>query len=201
MKIYSIYDKEFAEYGKVINGDFADLVNILKDKPCPEDRTMYVPHDVDFENTASWKNLNEAYYGGLSVQVGYCNGHNKKLNCLEYHKDSEFNLSNDEFILMLGRRQEIVDGKFDTSKVKVFKVPANVMVEVFATTLHYAPCGVDGKGFRVLVVLPKGTNTAPLTSPLEPSLWMVNKWLLAHKDTKEAAKGAYVGLVGENLSL
>lgn len=200
MKIYSVLDKEFAEYGKIIKGDFADLVEILKDKPCPEN-TMYVPHDADFEKTASWKNLNEVYYGGLPVQVGYCNGHNNKLNCLEYHRDSEFNLSNDEFILLVARRGEIVDGKLDTSKVVAFKAPANTMVEVFATTLHYAPCGVDGKGFRVLVVLPRGTNVAPLTSPLEPSLWMTNKWLLAHPDTNEAKKGAYVGLVGENLSI
>jgi hypothetical protein len=26
-----------------------------------------------------------------------------------------------------------------------------------------------------------------------------NKWLLAHADSNEAANGAYVGLVGENL--
>ena len=29
---------------------------------------------------------------------------------------------------------------------------------MYSTTLHYAPCGIDGKGFQVAVVLPKGTN-------------------------------------------
>ena len=28
----------------------------------------------------------------------------------------------------------------------------------------------------------------------------VNKWLMAHKDTQEAENGAYVGLVGKNIS-
>ena len=32
-------------------------------------------------------------------------------------------------------------------------------------------------------------------------LWARNKWLLAHKDTSEAAAGAYVGLVGENTDI
>ena len=33
-------------------------------------------------------------------------------------------------------------------------------IECYATALHYAPCQTDMKeGFRVAVVLPKGTNT------------------------------------------
>ena len=28
-------------------------------------------------------------YGGMPIQIGWCNGHNTKLNCLEYHRDSE----------------------------------------------------------------------------------------------------------------
>ena len=51
--------------------------------------------------------------------------------------------------------------KLDTAKVKAFRVPAGALVEVYSTTLHYAPCHTDARtGFRVLVALPKGTNTA-----------------------------------------
>lgn len=64
-------------------------------------------------------------------------------------------------MLLLARQEEIAGGKLDTAKVKAFRVPAGTLVEVYATTLHYAPCHVDAaKGFRVLVALPKGTNTA-----------------------------------------
>ncbi len=56
-------------------------------------------------------------------------------------------------------------------------------MEVYATTLHYAPCHVDAaKGFRVLVALPKGTNTAKPAIKNDggddPQLWACNKWLL-----------------------
>ena len=78
-------------------------------------------------------------YGGMPVQFGWCNGHNTKLNCLEYHRDSEFNLGTEDFILLLAREDDIEGGKLDTGKVKAFRVPAGVLVEVYATTLHYGP--------------------------------------------------------------
>ena len=90
--------------------------------------------------------------------------------------------------------------------MRSFRVPAGKLVEVYATTLHYAPCHVDAdKGFRVLVALPKDTNTekpdiTPLTAE-DKYLWARNKWLLAHPDSAEAAAGAVAALVGENIDL
>ena len=72
---------------------------------------------------------------------------------------------------------------------------------MYANTLHYCPCGVDGKEFRMLVVLPKGTNVGEYKSELEPALRNANKWLFAHEDTNEARSGAYVGLIGEKIVL
>ena len=69
----------------------------------------------------------------MPVQFGWCNGHNTKLNCLEYHRDSEFNLGTEDFVLLLAREDDIVGGKLDTAKVKAFRVPAGVLVEVYAT--------------------------------------------------------------------
>ena len=85
-------------------------------------------------------------------------------------------------------------------------MPAGVPVEVYATSLHYAPCHVDaGAGFRTAVVLPKGTNTAkPDFAPAcEEDKWMTarNKWLLAHPDAPEARSGAHIGLKGVNISV
>lgn len=200
MKIYSVYDPEFRAYGRVIEDDFSDILKVLATKPCP-DGVIYVPSDADLEACPSYQAFIKDYYGNMPVQLGYCNGHNNALNCLEYHADSEVNLANEEFILLLGLRGEIIDGKFDTKNVKAFKVPAKVAVEVFATALHYAPCGVDGNGFRVLVALPRGTNTNSERSKREPMLWATNKWLLAHPESNEAKDGAYIGLVGENIKL
>lgn len=140
------------------------------------------------------------------MQLGMCWGRNTKLNCLEYHRDSEFNVGTDDFILLMTKQEEIVDGVLDTARVKAFRVPAGVLVEVYATTLHYAPCHTDpSKGFRVAVALPRGTNTEKPESAGNCGdsklLWARNKWLLAHPDSSEAGQGAVVGLNGENIDI
>ena len=148
----------------------------------------------------------EHCFGGMPTQLGWCNGHNTLLNCLEYHRDSEFNLGTEDFILLLARQDEIVDGVLDTGKVKAFRCPRGVLIEVYATALHYAPCHADAaKGFRVLVALPENTNTdftmAEKTMGDDKLLWARNKWLLAHPESGEAAQGAHVGLRGENIDI
>lgn len=200
MKIYSIYDNEFNGYGMVLSEDFSELLSILKDKDCPQN-VLYVPSDKDLENCKEARILRDKYFGGLPVQIGYCNGHNQLLNCLEYHKSSEINITDSDMILLLGRLQDVDGGKYDTSKVKAFFVPAGKGVELYSTSMHYAPCGVNGSGFRVAVVLPKGTNYAKPTGIDDPVLWGSNKWLIAHNDAPEAKQGAYTGLTGENIKV
>lgn len=208
MKIYSIYDPEFKAYGQVVSGldeAAAEIVEALKTTPLP-DAVGYVPEEECLQELPAATEVSEHLYGGMPVQMGWCNGHNTKLNCLEYHRDSEFNLGVYDFILLVAKQDEIEDGVLDTSKVKAFRAPAGVIVECFATTLHYAPCHTDAaNGFKVLIALPKGTNTdKPMITPKtteDKLLWARNKWLLAHKDTSEAADGAYIGLVGENIDI
>ncbi len=207
MKIYSVFDPEFKPYGQVISGyDTACLLSAMNTIPMPASGTAYQPSIPALEATGTYGQLQNNAFGGMPVQLGMCWGYNTKLNCLEYHRDSEVNLGTEDFILLLARRDEIVDGLLDTAKVKAFRVPAGVLVEVYATTLHYAPCHVDAqKGFRVLVVLPKGTNTErPDVSNITPEdalLWARNKWLLAHAESSEAKDGAYTGLTGENIDI
>ena len=95
------------------------------------------------------------------------------------------------------------DGVLDTDKVVAYKCPAGVLVEVYATTLHYAPCSAKkGQGFKVVIVLPKGTNLAKpeidVKNAEDEILWAANKWLLAHADSSEAAQGAKVLIKGTN---
>ena len=207
MKIYSVYEKEFAPYGRVAAGlDTAALLAALQKTPQPETGVEYVPQDESLQSLPFAQQAQDHLYGGMLVQLGWCNGHNTKLNCLEYHRDSEFNLGTEEFILLLARQEEIENGLLNTAKVKAFRVPAGVLVEVYATTLHYAPCHTDpAKGFRVLVALSAGTNTEkPAVPPVTEEdrlLWAKNKWLLAHPASDEAAAGAYIGLAGENIDI
>ncbi len=207
MKIYSVLDKEFAPYGKVLEG--YDTKNLLKaldaDTPLPEG-VAYVPSVACLECTDIFGFLQNNAYGGMPIQLGYCNGHNTKLNCLEYHRDSELNIGLYDFILLVAKEDDIIDGKLETSKVMAFKASAGQVVEVYATTLHYAPCSAaKGAGFKVVIALPKGTNyNVPSITPVnEEDKWLraANKWLLAHKDASEASDGAYVGLAGDNIDI
>ena len=207
MKIYSVYDKEFKPYGKVLDGyDTSELIDAMNKIELPESGTAYEPSIGSLEECSIINELRDRAYGGMPVELGMCWGRNTKLNCLEYHRDSEVNIGAGDFVLLLALMSDIEDGKLDTGKVKAFRAPAGTVVEVYETALHYAPCHVDAEeGFRVAVVLPYGTNTAaPLitaSNEEDKMLWARNKWLLAHPDSSEAAAGAYIGLTGENIDI
>ena len=208
MKIYSVYDPEFKEYGQVVTGyELSDLVHTLEAETPLPGGTEYVAEVPVLQQLPITAQISARLYGAMPVQMGYCNGHNTRLNCLEYHRDSEINMGATDFILLLGLRSQIEeDGCFDTANTKAFLAPAGVLVEVYATSLHYAPCNAaSGKGFQVLIVLPKGTNTEkPDFVPAnheDTLLTARNKWLLAHPDSDEAQGGAVIGLKGENIDI
>lgn len=207
MKIYSVTDKEFAPYGKVLDGiDTTCLLKALEETtPLPEG-VEYVMSEASLESTCTFGLLQNNCYGGMSIQLGWCNGHNTKLNCLEYHRDSELNIGLYDFILLVARADDIIDGKLDTSRVMAFRAAAGQVVEVYETTLHYAPCSAKKSvGFKVVIALPKGTNGAvPNITPKndeDKRLRACNKWLLAHKESSEASDNAYIGLTGENIDI
>ena len=204
MKIQKVTDPAYRKDGQVLEGyDFTGLIKEMKHTPVPED-VIYVPSVEELEALDIMKDLQNKGYGGLPVQIGYCNGHNKKLNAVEYHRNSEINVAVTDLVLLIGHQQDIEpDHTYDTSKIEAFLVPAGTGIEVYATTLHYAPCHVNEGGFQCVVVLPKGTNT-DLTFQTEKMgedslMTAKNKWLIAHEDAKIA--GAFNGLKGENITI
>ena len=206
MKILSVNSPEFQAYGRVVdNVDFTQLLEELKKTPVTEG-VVYEPSVQALEETDTFTQLKDITYGEMPIQIGFCNGHNSMLNALEYHKDSEINVMATDAILLLGLRSELEqDFTYDTAKVKAFLVPAGTAVEVYATSLHYAPCGVAGEGFQVAIVLPKGTNY-PFTQKRDRKegedrlMTAVNKWLVGHPEGG-LEEGSFLGLKGENLSV
>lgn len=211
MEIKKVTDAAFRKYGRVISHvDVTELVAALKETPIPAD-VVYEPSVESLEKLPVKEELSSVIYGEMPIQIGYCNGHNKKLNALEYHRDSEINIAAEDAVLMLGSLQDVeADFTYDTSKVEAFLVPAGTAVEIYATTLHYAPCHVEDGGFQVAVVLPKGTNYelkaahAEVENGKAPNedalLAAVNKWLIGHAEGG-LPEGSFLGLKGENLSL
>ena len=207
MKILSIEDPSFREYAQVLPGyDLNELLDTLeKVTPLPE-ATDYCQEDPALMKLAVAKELRDRAYGGKPIEIGWCNGHNTRLNCLEYHRSSEINIGTEDFVALFARRSEMVNGRLDTEKVRAFRIPAGTAVEIYATTLHYAPCSAaPGAGFRVAVILPAGTNgprpEITAGNPEDECLWACDKWLLAHRDSTEAADGAQIRLDGENIDI
>ena len=204
MKILNVMEPAFKAYGKVVKGlDVSDLLAVLEKTPRPDD-VIYVASDEEMEACPSMEKIAYSLFGGMPVQAGYCNGSNYLLNAVEYHRDSEVNVALTDLILILGKEQDIAeDGTYETAKMEAFLVPTGTVVEVYATTLHYAPCNANGNKFCTAVILPKGTNTeAPAVqnnTEEDKLLFARNKWLIAHKDAK--IPGAFEGLIGENLSV
>lgn len=204
MQIQKVTDAAFRKYGKIVeNIDFTELVEAMASTPLPED-VIYEPSVLELEALPVYRELSTKTYGELPIQIGYCNGKNYLLNAFEYHRSSEINVAATDAILLLGLQQDITeDFTYDTSKVEAFLLPKGTAVEIYATTLHYAPCSADENGFKVAIVLPMGTNY-PLKSAHEgwedSLLAATNKWLIGHAEGG-LPEGSHIGLVGENVSV
>ena len=162
MKIQDIRSENFNQYGFVLEGyDFTEAIETLESvSEKPSDHVIYVPGCAELESLAFGTACTNNFFGGMPIQVGYCNGYNKKLNCLEYHRGAELNVAADDVVLLVAPLQKMNDGALDTSEVEAFLLPAGTGVLLHETTLHYAPCCAETTdSFRVIIVLPKGTNT------------------------------------------
>lgn len=204
MEIKKVTDESFRKYGKVVQGiDFAPLVAALKETPVSDD-VAYEPSVASLEATPTFELLQKKTYGELPIQIGFCNGKNYLLNALEYHRSSEINVAATDAILLVGLEKDITDDfKYDTSLVEAFFLPEGTAVELYATTLHYAPCSSGDNRFQVGIVLPKDTNL-PLDSAHDTwedaLITAKNKWLIGHPEGG-LPEGSPIGLVGENISV
>ena len=200
MTVRKVTDPAFKAYGRIITGyDFSGLLKAMEQTPLPED-VIYIPSLPEMEALPAAKELENGIYGQMPIQIGCCNGHNKKLNAVEYHRDSEVDIAVDDLILILGKQQDIEeDHTYDTSRMEAFLVPAGTAVEVYATTLHYAPCHVKDEGFRCVIVLPRDTNLdmepVEVKDPEDRLLFARNKWLIGHAQGG-LPEGAFIGLKG-----
>ena len=209
VKIYSVFDAEFKPFGRVVDGyDFSALVDYMKTStPIPEQGNVYVASVPELEKCEVKDEIESVLYGGMSVQIGYCNGRNSTYNGFEYHKGSEINIAITPLMLVLGHVWQIEDNRFYVGNEKVFFVPEGTAIEMYETTLHLSPCKVSDDGFKCIVILPKGTNT-PLENKHQNGdsesalLLQRNKWVIAHKDREPLVKqGAHIGLIGVNKEL
>ncbi len=210
VKIYSVFDKEFNSYGRVLEGyDFSELVKYMEENTdIPENGNVYVPSVPEMERLPVKDEVQSVMFGEMPVQIGYCNGRNTTYNGFEYHKAPEINVAVTDFMLVLGHSYDIAeDNTYKTEQAQVFFVPKGTAIEMFGTTLHLSPLRVCDGGFKGIVILPKGTNTPLdkkcLSADRESQLLLLkNKWVIAHPDREPLIKqGAFPGVIGENKEL
>ena len=204
MEIKKVTDAAFKKYGRVVEGiDFAELTAKLKETPLP-DEVIYEPSVAELEALPVFEELKTKTFGELPMQIGYCNGKNYMLNALEYHRCSEVNVGGTDAILLVGMQQDIEDdGTYDTANVEAFFLPEGTAVELYATTLHYAPCSAHESGFQVAIVLMKDTNLAldkEHAGGEDARLTAKNKWLLGHPEGG-LPEGSPIALKGENICI
>ncbi len=216
--IHSVNDDIFKSFGKVLGGyDMSGLIDYMeKHTDIPSEGNVYVASVEEMEADPVAAEISAVTYGGMPIEIGYCNGRNSTYNGFEYHKGSEINVAVTDFMLVLGHSYDIVDNTIDVSQATVFFVPKGTAIEMYQTTLHLSPLKVTDDGFKGVVILPRGTNT-PLaeeeiaardalveagSDPEARLLLQRNKWVIAHPDREPLMKqGALGGVTGENKEL
>jgi hypothetical protein len=213
VEIIPVEDPRFISYGRVLQGyDFSQLETYMEEQTeIPAEGNVYVASVDDMECMDAAVVLRDSLYGGMPVQIGYCNGKNSTFNGFEYHKGSEVNVAITDFMLCLGHSYDIQDNTYDIERAQVFFVPKGTAIEMYGTTLHLSPLRVWEDGFKGIVILPAGTNT-PLSSeeknrcgggdPEQILLLQRNKWVIAHPQREPLIRqGAHPGVIGENKCL
>ncbi|WP_408008130.1 DUF4867 family protein [Pseudalkalibacillus sp. A8] len=205
LDLADVRDYSFKKFGRVLE-DFpiSKMKDLMRETEIPKTGNVYVPTVSSWEADDIKPLVESTHYGGMDIQIGYCNGNNSSLNALEYHKGSEINVAVTDLILLVGHLNDLIKGIFSVKNITGFFVPEGTALELYQTTMHLAPCKVSDEGFKCVVILPRGTNT-PLSEDeqgKDPLLFMRNKWLITHPDTERfVSNGAHIGIEGDNVSV
>ena len=204
LRIEPVTHADFSAYGTPVeHKSVPGLVRWLQVHTPVKEGVKYVASDEGAEALPAHAALQRACFGGLLMQTGWCNGTNTVLNALEWHNSGEVDVAASPAVLLLATLPECENGRLHTSRVRGFYMEAGQAVLLYATTLHFAPCAVQDSGFRMGILLPRGTNL-PLAqrAPGDGALWMQNKWLMAHEQAAHLVRqGAFVGLDGPFLEV
>lgn len=202
--LFNVKNAEFNKYGQIIDDiNPKTLLDVLTVKDIPDVGNTYVASDLDLENLTIATKIQTNIFGGLPIEVGYCNGHSYQLNCLEWHNSPEVNVATEDIVLFLGQTAKLKEDHYNVADIEAFFIPAGTMIAIYGTTMHFAPCRTSDKGFKCLVALIKDINTDLPEGTIKPkTLFKYGKWLIAHPENKKfTSQGAFPGIVGQNYEL
>lgn len=208
VEILDIYGSEFKRFGRVSSLDCSEIIGYIQRKTViPKEGNYYIPHDKSMEKFRVYREAYERNFGLVDIEIGYCNGQSSYLNGLEYHKTNEFNIGVTDMVIFLAMIQDLNGNYIDTKVAKAFFLGKGEVVELYQTSMHYAPCKVFESGFKCGVILTRPTNV--LTNIVDVNaegehrlLFKQNTWLVVHPEFKEFVEmGAFPGITGENIKI
>lgn len=80
--VTSVYDPAFAPFGRVVTGyDFSGLIGYMENcTEIPENGNIYKPSIPEMEALPVMEQVKNGLYGGMDIEIGYCNGRNTTYN-------------------------------------------------------------------------------------------------------------------------
>jgi len=210
VKILTTKSKEFDKYGRKIDtSGLLTLIDNLENYTEISEHNVYEIDSPFLHDKKSEKELS-SYFGGMDIQIGYCNGINSSMNGFEYHKTPEIMVTSRACALFLSLPNTLINFEtLDSEKAEVLFLEAGEAIELKPEILHLSPCRVFESGFKVAIILPKGTNT-PLPENFKKQegekenkiLFLKNKWIITHKNYSSLVnKGVHAGINGSNREL
>lgn len=210
LAIHTVDEPLFRRYARLVESPvFAEVAAYIDRTTTVPERNTYVA-DVPELHTPETDAALSAFYGGLVPQIGWCNGPNFSMNGSEYHKGPELTIAITDCLMWWMLPEDLVDfDHVDSSKAEVFYIPQGCAFLLKPEILHLAPCKVDSRGYKTVIILPMGTNR-PIDPELKASikangdpeskiLHMSNKYMITHKDWQPlVSQGVHIGLLGEN---
>ena len=72
MKIQSVNDAAFKQYGRIVDGyDYAELIDVLVKTTDATDSVVYLPSVAQLEATPCFKQMQDNVYGGMPIQIHF----------------------------------------------------------------------------------------------------------------------------------
>ena len=210
LTIHTVDEELFLQYGRLVHSSvFDELAYYIDKNTVIPERNTYVADIPDLHKPYIDEALS-VFYGGFVPQIGYCNGPNVTMNGCEYHKGPELTIAVTDCLMWWVLPQDLINFDYVDSKcANVFYIPKGCAFLLHPLVLHLAPCKVDNRGYKTVIILPKGTNL-----PIEPELkerlknsgdpesrilHMQNKYMITHKDWEPlVSQGVHIGLIGIN---
>lgn len=180
--------------------DTAEITDYARKNILPAEENRYIASDAAIEGLAGVERIKSTVFGG-EIQAGWCFGGRRQMAALEWHASSEVVVACTDLVLLLGRNEDVINGEYDSGKLKTLFVKSGSAVELLSGTLHFAPLPV-GDSFVAAIILPTGTNLPIEGSELQGMKTAKNKWLLVHPEGRAVIKAMTEGVItGENYKI